>query len=80
MSSKFDKKSVIEIMGAIGPGGFKFSAEFSGSIDIIPEKLALSSIILALELSGQESSVKLSCTLQWHDKDILGDDKLAFQG
>ncbi len=67
-------------MGAISDDSFKFGAKFSGTIVLIENKLTLQEIELSLELSGKKSSVKLSCTLYWADRDILGEDQLQFQG
>eukprot|EP00794_Sanderia_malayensis_P016803 gene16803-18499_t len=80
LGEKVGRDATIEIMGAIGNDGFRFSAKFSGTIVLVPDKLTLQEIELALELSGKKSSVKLSCTLYWADRDILGEDQIQFQG
>ncbi len=80
LGEKVGRDATIEIKGAIGPEGFKFSAKFSGTIVLVENKLTLQEIELSLELSGKKSSVKLSCTLYWADRDILGEDQLQFQG
>ncbi len=80
LGEKVGRDATIEIMGAISDDSFKFGAKFSGTIVLIENKLTLQEIELSLELSGKKSSVKLSCTLYWADRDILGEDQLQFQG
>ena len=74
------RDATIEVTGKVGPDGFSIGAKFSGSIVMIEDKLTLQEIDLTLELSGKKSTVKLSCTLYWADRDILGQDQIQFQG
>ena len=47
---------------------------------LVKDKLNLQEIELSVEVNGKESTVRLSCTLFWHDKEILGNSTLLFIG
>ena len=61
-------------------GTFSFGAKLSADIVLVEDKLNLKEIELSVEVNGKESKVSLSCTLFWHDKEILGSSTLQLMG
>ena len=80
LAEKVGRDASIEIKGEIGVSSFKFAAKLVASIVVVKDKLSLKEIELSLELSGMESNVRLSCTLLWNDRSILGEDQINFRG
>ena len=61
-------------------GTFSVGAKLSAMIKLVEDKLDLKEIELSVEVNGKESKVSLSCTLYWHDKEILGNSTLELMG